>query len=87
MPHFQYELDIGGRRRRIDFAYPDRKLAIEVDGYEFHSSKPQFETDRLRSNELTFAGWHVLRFSWDQVIHRPNYVVATIQRVYRKLGA
>jgi very-short-patch-repair endonuclease len=86
MPQFQYELDVGGRRRRIDFAYPDRKLAIEVDGYEFHSSKPQFEADRLRSNELTFAGWHVLRFTWDQVIHRPNYVVATIQRVWRKLG-
>jgi len=33
----QYPVVVGGQRRRIDFALPQGRIAIEVDGYEFHS--------------------------------------------------
>jgi hypothetical protein len=90
-PVFQHPVVIAGRERFIDFAYPDVLLAIEVDGFEFHSSPSQFEADRVRGNELTMAGWHILHFTWDQVVHRPLYVVATIRRTLqtrtrKKLG-
>lgn len=51
---------------RVDFAYPDRKLAVELDGLAYHSDPGAFRWDRQRQNQLVLAGWTVLRFTyWD----------------------
>ena len=72
-PAFQHEVWHGGRFiARIDCAYPDRKLAIEVDGFEHHSSPEAFQRDRTRQNRLVALGWTVLRFTWHDVVHRPS---------------
>ena len=40
-PRRQYEIhDEGTFIARVDFAYPEIRLAVEVDGYRFHSSRP-----------------------------------------------
>ena len=84
-PTLQYEVRVGQRLiGRVDFAYPRLNLAIEVDGYEFHSSLAAFSHDRARQNELVAAGWTVLRFTWDDLVHRPERVVNVLRRV---LGA
>ena len=79
MPAYQVPIVLGGRPRRIDFAYARRRIAIEVDGYEFHSRFDVFEDDRIRGNELELLGWTVLRFTWHQVVHQPGRVAATIR--------
>jgi very-short-patch-repair endonuclease len=48
---------------RLDLAYPDLKVAIELDGWEFHNSRSAFDGDRSRANELVAAGWRVVRFT------------------------
>jgi len=85
LPTFQYRV-IQGRTEiaRVDFAYPELKIAIEVDGYEKHSTVEAFQHDRTRQNDLVEFGWIVLRFTWDDVVHRPEKVAARIRRV---LGA
>jgi hypothetical protein len=50
----------GGERRRLDFAYPDLMVAIEVDGFDPHSTRTAFDDDRVRNNGLTLAGYLVL---------------------------
>ena len=79
-PVFQYPILLGGRRRRIDFAFPELRIAIEVDGYEFHSRLEVFEDDRVRGNELELAGWTVLHFTWKQLRQRPDYVERVLRR-------
>lgn len=69
---------VGDRRYLLDVAFPDRRLAIEIDGYQFHSSVRAFERDRLRQNALVAAGWTVLRFTWWDITERPDTVLATI---------
>lgn len=59
----QYRVRIGARRYRLDLAYPDEKLAIELDGWETHRMRSAFDEDRARANDLVVAGWHVLRFT------------------------
>jgi very-short-patch-repair endonuclease len=76
---FQYQLLVGGRWRRIDFAYPDRKIAIEVMGYEHHSGRARSQDDKLRANELQLMGWLVLQFTWEDVLKRPAYVARQIR--------
>lgn len=66
-------------RDEIDFAYPALMLAIEVDGYGPHSSRRAFQNDRDRQNVLVGLGWTVLRFTWADVVKRPDHVAAVIR--------
>jgi very-short-patch-repair endonuclease len=48
---------------RLDFAYPQARLAIEIDGYASHSGRKRWERDLARQNRLIVEGWRFLRFS------------------------
>lgn len=65
-------------RFRIDFAYPHLMIAIEVDGYAARSTRRRFQSDTDRQNHLTNRGWTVLRFTWNDVVRRPQYVAEVI---------
>ena len=54
---------VGGRRRVIDFAWPDHGVAVEFDGFEAHSSRRVFDDDRVRQNDLVDEGWRVYRLT------------------------
>lgn len=62
----------------VDFAYPELRLAIEVDGFEVHGTPRAMGRDFVRQNGLVPHRWTVLRFTWDQVKHQPDYVAASI---------
>lgn len=62
-PIQQYSVRVGTRTLRIDLAYPSMMVAIEYDGWDFHSSRTAFDADRARANELELLGWTVLRFT------------------------
>ncbi len=58
-PVLQYEVRVGSRFvARIDFAWPDHKVAVEYDGV-WHADTSQFIRDRARLNRLQAAGWYV----------------------------
>ena len=57
----------GGRDRIVDLAFPAERVAIEVDGWEFHQSFEAFTGDRAKSNDLQAEGWVVLRVTWAQI--------------------
>lgn len=59
-PAAQYRVfDDDGFVARVDFAFPDAKVAIEYDGL-WHADAAQFSKDRRRLNRLTAAGWRVI---------------------------
>ncbi len=64
----------------VDFAYPDRRLAVECDSYAWHMDRRSFERDRERDVELQARGWTVLRFTWAQIKWRPEYVHEQIRK-------
>ena len=53
------------RRWRFDFAWPERLLAVEVEGGSFiagrHSRGAGFEADAEKYNEAALIGWRVIR--------------------------
>jgi very-short-patch-repair endonuclease len=65
----------------VDLQWPDRRLAVEVDGYAVHSHRRAFERDRIRDADLVAAGYRVLRFTWRQITQEPEAVVARLARV------
>jgi very-short-patch-repair endonuclease len=54
-------------RYRIDLAYLDHRIAIECDGFKYHSGRQAFDADRLRRNALTDQGWTVLHATWTNI--------------------
>lgn len=66
-------------RYRLDLAFVHERIAVEVDGWAWHSDVERFRADRRRQNALVLAGWTVLRFTWDDLTNRPEQVVAQIQ--------
>jgi very-short-patch-repair endonuclease len=67
----------------IDVAFVARRLAVEVDGWAWHCDVDRFAHDRRRQNALVLAGWTVLRFTWHDLMSRPQAVVAEIQAALR----
>ena len=57
---------------------------MEADSYGWHRSPGALNADRERDVELVLAGYRVLRFTYEQVTRRPDYV---IQAILRALGA
>ena len=64
----------------IDFAFPDRMVAVEIDGFAFHRDAKTFQDDRTRRNALIAAGWTVLNFTWGDLRDRAGYVATSISR-------
>ena len=62
---------------RPDFAWPDRKIALEYDGL-WHAEPGQFAKDRGRLNRLREAGWTVI-FVTAADMHRPAELIARIE--------
>lgn len=87
-PVYQYTVRRSGRfLARVDFAYPEWLLAIEFDGHDAHRTPAQLQRDLTRQNLLVTAGWTILRFTWADVVERPEVVAATIRAQLANLGA
>jgi hypothetical protein len=71
----------------LDIAFPHALLAIEIDGWAWHSDPERFQRDRRRQNALVAAGWTVLRFTWADLVERPEQVLATVVRTLALLGS
>ncbi len=67
----------------VDLAYPEVRIAIEIDGFRWHSSPARKLADEQRQNRLALAGWTVLRFSASEVAAHPDRVVAAVAAALR----
>jgi very-short-patch-repair endonuclease len=64
---------------KVDVAFPQAKVAIEVDGWAFHSDGQVFQEDRKRQNAIALRGWQVLRFTWLDLVEYPGRVLSVIR--------
>jgi very-short-patch-repair endonuclease len=63
----------------VDVAFPTQRLAIETDGWAFHSDQEDFQHDRVKQNDIALMGWQVLRFTWLDLTEYPQRVIAEIR--------
>lgn len=64
LPVQQHRVEYGGRRYRLDFAWPDRKLYLEGNGFGWHSLASDLDRDARRQNELVLDGWCPIEVTW-----------------------
>lgn len=63
---------------RLDFAWPDYKLAVEVDGHDYHKTKEQRSYDAKRDRDLLKLGWTTLRFTGSDVFRDVDMVASEV---------
>jgi peroxiredoxin/very-short-patch-repair endonuclease len=68
----------------VDAYWPTHRLAIQVDGFEFHRTRRDRERDAASDSDLELAGHRVMRLTWDDVTVRGEQ---TLPRIRLALGA
>ena len=64
LPVQQFRVEVAGRTRFLDYAYPHRKIYLEFDGFGEHGQiRETFDDDRERDAELALLGWLGLHFT------------------------
>jgi hypothetical protein len=77
-PVRQYMVTLSGRVLRFDLAYPDQRLAIELNGWGPHFGREPWQRDHDRRNASEVGHWRMLEFTWSDVNDRPWFVVSTV---------
>lgn len=69
LPHLRPQYRVGPYR--ADFALPEHKTLIELDGHDYHKTKEQRTSDAKRDRYLEKEGWRVIRFTGSEVWRDP----------------
>jgi very-short-patch-repair endonuclease len=72
---------------RVDLAHRALRIVIECDGYETHGGRDAFVKDLVRFTELVSAGWRPLRFTWEQVMFNPEWMLERVRDALSAVGA
>ena len=64
---------------RPDLVDEARRLILEADSFEWHGGRAALRRDCRRYNAMVLAGWTVLRFAWEDVIHAQEHVRAVLR--------
>ncbi|MGZ4617231.1 MAG: endonuclease domain-containing protein [Frankiaceae bacterium] len=77
----------GGLILVADFAWPPLRLVVETDGHAYHSGRRRQLVDRYRANALLRAGWHLMRFGYEDAMGRGRHCARTALATLRELAS
>ena len=75
---FRCQYRVPGLPYRLDFAFPDRMVAVEYDGAG-HRDAAQHSDDVRRWNRLRAAGWTVIPVTATLLHRRPDELAAYLR--------
>ncbi|ASR34232.1 hypothetical protein BAY61_03650 [Prauserella marina] len=77
-------VDLAGNEiYRLDFAWPEQRVAVEYDGYEAHERRHAY--DRARDADLRRRGWMVIRADAED-LKAPGRLIAEVKTAFRIRG-
>lgn len=85
IPEQQFQVtDLAGNEvYRLDFAWPEVRVALEYDGYEAHEGRR--ELDAARDADLQRRGWIVIRADKTDLAD-PSRVIRAVEDAFRRRG-
>lgn len=84
VPELQVNLrDADGFIGRVDFLWPDERVVGEADGLGKYKDILDVQLEKLRQERLEQAGFVVVRWTWDDIWTRSDWVVARLTRALR----
>ncbi len=70
----------------VDFLWRRSRIAVEIDGFRYHSSHSSFEGDRRRDAQLAAAGLAVIRLSWRQITQEAMATAVQLGQALARAG-
>jgi very-short-patch-repair endonuclease len=67
-------------RYAVDFAWVDRKLAVEIDGDQHQRFQEYKDRDAKKDELLQSQGWEILRIVWKDMFHNPQYWISIAKK-------
>jgi very-short-patch-repair endonuclease len=90
-PVMQLRFALPERQFRFDFAFPARRVAVELEGGIFlrnrnkgHASPKELLASMEKNNAAMLQGWRVLRYSTIDLKKRPVQVVEEVVELLRR---
>ncbi len=80
-------IDRNGRTWRVDFASSDAMVAVEYDGFDWHSDPEALRRDRQKRAALREVGWNLLSIVADDVRRQPAEMVRLIETELARAAA
>ena len=78
-PELNVHVPIPGEQMKVDCLWRKRRLVVELDSRRYHHLNPRaFTEDRRRDRVLRLSGYGAVRFTDEELTHRPDDVVRTI---------
>ena len=65
--------------RRVDCRWPEHRLTVELDSYQFHNSRYSWEQDRKREREAYARGDQFRRYTWSDVFEDPSAMLRELR--------
>jgi Transcriptional regulator, AbiEi antitoxin/Protein of unknown function (DUF559) len=84
LTRFHIDPGDGGLLIRADFAWPEAKFDLELDGSGYHAGDRRRQRDYRRDQRLKHAAWDVLRVGDEQLNDEPDTVVPTVWGVLER---
>jgi very-short-patch-repair endonuclease len=78
-PVRQYAVRCESRTFRLDFAWPNLKVAVEAEGFVAHGGRLAHVADRRRLAALVAAGWSIVPVTWDDCTTDPEVFVERVR--------
>jgi very-short-patch-repair endonuclease len=79
--------DADGWVGRVDLADDRLRIVLEADSMAYHGERDVMDKDCARYTRLVADDWLVLRFTWTQVMTKPDWVRARIAATVRRRQA
>ena len=74
-------------RKRTDAYFPNERVIVECDSWEFHRFRPYFKGDRHRDLDHKSIGYEVIRLTWDMLIDTPDDTARKLHAVLARRRA
>jgi len=79
-PELQYTVHgIHGERWRVDFAWPDARVAAEYESVEWHAGRTAMLRDKTRFAGVQEVGWTVVPIVIDDIRRQPARLAQRIE--------
>lgn len=77
--NIDYKTEMSFGRFALDFAWPDRKLCIEIDGKQHQTDEKQKIRDNNKDKLLNENGWNELRIPWSDCYNNTKIWIEKIK--------
>jgi hypothetical protein len=76
--------DEDGPFARVDQCWEEHRTVAEADGALKYATTADLFAEKRREDRLRDAGFEVVRYTWDEALHRPGALAARVRRAFAR---